>query len=245
MTTTTISKPKVPRDDEVSGNTTAHRKPRRVDIPGSMDDIDLRTLGGRISWARVREDMTQEDVAKAINKSRATIVQYENNKINPPVAMVVELSKALNVSPSFVAFGEHGTKASINAEEEVVSIEEITFGRDGSYMSGGFALPRKLAESYVHNPRTLKVYVLNHNAPAFDLRSGDRIFADTSVTVLTSDHDMYLLRMPSGGMEVVRYEPSFEKSATVSFIGPKGAAISVKVKGLDIIGAVVGTLHQH
>lgn len=231
------------RRGPLKGNATT-ATPRRVDLPGSGDDIDLTTLGGRVAWARLREMMTQDDVAAAIDKSRATIVQYEGNKIKPPIEIVEKLANTLKVSPSFIAFGEQGIKATINAAEEVVQVEEITFGRDGSFASGTFAMPRKLAEGYVENVRTLKAFVLNHNAPNFDLRSGDRIFADTSVTALTSDHDQYVIRTATG-MEIVSYEPTISASTTVSLTGSKGNVMSAKLKDIEILGAVVSTLRQN
>lgn len=217
--------------------------PRRVDLPGSGEGIDLSKLGGRVAWARLREELTQDDVAAAIGKVRATVVQYEGNKISPPLEIVEKLAKILKVSPSFIAFGEHGVKATLNGAEDIVDMEEITFGRDGSFSSGRFAMPRKLAESYVENAKTLKVYVLNHNAPAFDLRSGDRIFVDSSVTSLTSDHDQYVLRTATG-MEIVSYTPDLTASKKVKLGGPKGTTIEAAVADLDILGAVVSTLRQ-
>lgn len=249
MATATMTRPAARRG--TAAPPTGRRKPtkppvtpRRVDLPGSADGIDLSKLGGRIAWARLREDMTQDAVAEAIDKSRATIVQYEGNKIKPPIEIVEKLAAALKVSPSFIAFGEQGIKATFNAAEEVVAMEEITFGRDGHFASGTFAMPRKLAEGYVANVRDLKVYVLNHNAPQFGLSSGDRIFADTSVKSLSSDHDQYLLRTATG-LEIVSYEPTLSKSATVSFTGPRGTKIEAKLKDLDILGAVVSTLRQN
>jgi transcriptional regulator with XRE-family HTH domain len=210
-------------------------------LSGSSDGLDLSTVGGRIAWARLREDLTQKFVGDAIDKSRATIVQYEGNKIKPPLDMVEELARVLKVSPSFIAFGEHGMKATLNAAEEIVTIPEITFGRDGEYASSSFGLPRRLVDSYSADRRDLKAYVLNHNAPAFDLSSGDRIFVDTSVTKLTGDHDQYLIRTPTG-MEIVSYEQQFSRSATVTLTGPRGTPMQVANKDLKILGAVVGTL---
>ncbi len=215
---------------------------RRVDLPGSDTDIDLNTVGGRITWARFREDMTQKGLAKLADKVRPTIAAYESGRIEPPLEMIHKLAQILKVSPSFLAFGEHGMKTP-NPAESMIDIPEITFGRDGEYQSQSFGMPRRLIESFARDAKHVRAYVLDHNAPAFDLTSGDRIFADISVTTLTSDHDMYLIRTPSG-MEVVRAEAALTESAMVNLTGPKGDVRQAQIKKLTIIGAVVSTLRQ-
>lgn len=216
---------------------------RRSDLAGSDSDLDLNTLGGRLAYARLREQMTQDDIAKAIDKVRGTIVAYESNKIMPPIPIVQALAKVLKVSPSFIAFGEHGVKAvsGSNAAEASINVDEITFGRDGRYVSGTFAMPRALAESYVDEVRSLKVYVLGHNADALGLRQDTRLFVDTSITSVSNDFDTYVIEA-TGGMEVIRVAPSFAKSPKVTVEGSRGDKQQVAAKDLKILGAVVSTL---
>jgi hypothetical protein len=52
-----------------SKQVTVSSTPRRVDIPGTIDMIDLSTMGGRITWARIRKELRQEDVAEKLGKS--------------------------------------------------------------------------------------------------------------------------------------------------------------------------------
>lgn len=216
---------------------------RRSDLAGSDSDLDLHTLGGRLAYARLREQVTQDDLAKAIDKVRGTIVAYERNTIMPPIPIVEALAKVLKVSPSFLAFGEHGVKAvgDMNAAEATVNVNEITFGRDGSYTSGTFAMPRSLAESYVENVKDLKVYVLGHNADSFGMRQDTRLFVDASIDSVSNEFDTYVIEV-NGGMEVIRIAPSFAKSNTVSVEGSRGDKQEVKAKDLKILGAVVSTL---
>lgn len=225
------------------------RKPyglaRRSDLPGSDANLDLNTLGGRLAWARLREEITQEDLAMAIDKVRATIVAYERGSIMPPINVVEELAKRLKVSPSYLAFGEHGIKsrAGANAAEMTVNIDEITYGRDGSYVSGTFAMPRRLADSYVDNVDKLKVIVLNHHADAFGLRAGDRLFVDSSIQSIDKDFDTYVIEV-DGGMEVVRIAPSFTKTNMTLVEGPRGDKVQTNPADLQIVGAVVSTLRS-
>jgi transcriptional regulator with XRE-family HTH domain len=216
---------------------------RRSDLAGSDSDLDLNTLGGRLAYARLREQVTQDQLADAIDKVRGTIVAYESNKIMPPIPIVQALAKVLKVSPSFIAFGEHGVKAiaGANAAEAAVNVDEITFGRDGHYVSGTFAMPRSLAESYVDEVRFLKVYVLGHSADALGLRQDTRLFVDTSINSVSNDFDTYVIEA-NGGMEVIRAAPTFGKTPKVKIEGSRGDKQQVAAKDLKILGAVVSTL---
>lgn len=218
---------------------------RRSDLYGSDIGLDLTTLGGRLAYARLRAELTQEALAEAVDKVRGTINAYESDKIAPPIDIVTRLAKVLKVSPSFLAFGEHSVKMTEhgNAAEDVVNIDEITFGRDGSYVSGAFAMPKAMAESYVPEVSSLKVYVMDHNAPVFNLRSGDRVFADTSVTEITNRYDMYLIEVP-GGMEIVRSTPTLAKTAKISLEGGRGDRFDVRSATVNVIGAVVGQISR-
>jgi transcriptional regulator with XRE-family HTH domain len=215
----------------------------RSDLAGSDSNLDLHSVGGRLAYARLRNNVTQEHLAGQIDKVRGTIVSYERNIIMPPIPVVEALAKVLNVSASFLAFGEHGVKttASDNAAESTITVDEITCGRDGSYISGAFAMPRALAESYVENVRSLKVYVLGHNADAFGLRQDTRLFVDASVQSVSNEFDTYVIEV-NGGMEVIRIAPSFAKSDKIKVEGSRGDKQQVPAKDLKVLGAVVSTL---
>ena len=131
----------------------------------------------------------------------------------------------------------------VTKAEAVVNIDEITYGRDGKAVTGSFVIPRMLAESYVEDLRGLKVFVMNHNAPLFDLRAGDRLFVDTKVAAMTIEHDIYVVEI-GGEMEVVRYVPSAGK-ATISYVNPSNATIETKAKDITVLGALVSTLARH
>lgn len=217
--------------------------PRRVDLPGSDAKLDLSTVGGRIIWARFRQDMTQKELAKLCELVRPTIAAYESNRIAPPIANVTKLAQILKVSPSFIAFGEHGVSVA-NPDDEMINVPEITMGRDGEWTSNTYALPKRMIDGFAAEARNVKAFVLNHNAPAFNLQSGDRVFADASVAQYSSQHDMYLLRS-AAGMEIIRAETIIGNDVSVTVVGPKGGNRNVKIADLDIIGAVVGSIRQN
>lgn len=223
--------------------TTIDSGPRRVDVPGTADTVDLRTMGGRIAWARLRKKMTQAEVAKATQKSRATIVQYEKDNIRPPVEEVEKLATVLDVSPAFIAFAQQGIEGLSNAAEEVITIPEITEGKDGTYQSSVFAIPRKFFEGRNIAPDKARMFVLNHGEDEFRLSAGDRVLIDTSVKEIGRNHDLYLLNSPEG-VAVIRREPNFlggQKGQSLITTG-RGVSQQIRTKDLDIVGAIVGNL---
>ena len=70
------------------------------------------TIGQRIKIAREQKNMTQEEVAKLCDTTKQTIFKYENEIItNIPYDKIVSLTKALDVSPSYL-FGWEQQKES-------------------------------------------------------------------------------------------------------------------------------------
>lgn len=61
------------------------------------------SVGQRIKIAREQKDMTLEDVAKRCGTTKQTIFKYENEIVtNIPYDKILLLSKALDVSPSYL-----------------------------------------------------------------------------------------------------------------------------------------------
>ena len=61
------------------------------------------TIGQRIRTARECKDMTLDEVAQRCNTTKQTIFKYENEIVtNIPYDKIVLLSKALEVSPSYL-----------------------------------------------------------------------------------------------------------------------------------------------
>ena len=72
------------------------------------------SVGLRIKTAREQKNLTHEDVAKRCNTTKQTIFKYENEIVtNIPYDKIVLLSKALDVSPSYL-FGWEEKKNSPN-----------------------------------------------------------------------------------------------------------------------------------
>ena len=85
------------------------------------------SVGLRIKTARENKNLTLEEVAKRCETTKQTIFKYENEIVtNIPYDKIVLLSKALDVSPSYL-FGWEEKKSSPNelplTEGEKILIE--------------------------------------------------------------------------------------------------------------------------
>ncbi len=60
----------------------------------------MSTVGEKIKKRRKELNLSVDDVAKRLNKNRATIYRYENNDIeNMPITVLNRLSEILKISP--------------------------------------------------------------------------------------------------------------------------------------------------
>lgn len=78
-------------------------------------------VGSRIKKRRTELGLSVEDVAKMLNKNRATIYRYESNDIeNLPLSILEPLSKILQTTPAFLMGWESTDKShsSLSDDEE-------------------------------------------------------------------------------------------------------------------------------
>jgi transcriptional regulator with XRE-family HTH domain len=222
----------------------ASSTPRRVDIPGTADTLNLNTMGGRITWARIRKELRQEDVAEKLGKSRATIVQYEKDNIMPPIPEVVRLADTLDVSPEFLAFGRQGVDALRNGRSNsVVTMTEMSVGgKRGLFNSGEVALPKSFFGGKDINLERTKMVVLDHDEDEFQYYKGDRLIVDQSATALTdTSRDTFLVQIGDGAPAVMRRE-GLTQTGKVRLMDGGGKTHLFAIDDVKVIGAVNGGL---
>lgn len=79
-------------------------------------------IGLRIKKLRQEKQMSVEELAKKIGKSRATVYRYENNEIeNLPYTILVPIAKALDTTPAILM----GYDDSTNKEKDTPKIPNI------------------------------------------------------------------------------------------------------------------------
>lgn len=212
-------------------------------VVGSSRFTLAQSVGERIKWARERRDLTQKELAHMAGKSRASVVQYEQNRIAAPLSVIDDLARVLNVAPEYLAFGRAGISGIVNAQEEVEVIEEISSGKDGIFTSGGWAIPRSMFSDYsaLVNSK-IKLKSLNADEPGFNLARGDRVVIDTK-SGLTKD-GLYLVNS-SFGSRLVRIRMGFTANGLVTLInGVDGSTETVDPSALDVVGLVIGEFRR-
>lgn len=77
----------------------------------NVKDIDVMALeiGGKIKTLRQEKNFTLQDLSNLTGLSKPLISQIENNRVVPPVATLLKLSRALSVGMSFF-FQDEETK---------------------------------------------------------------------------------------------------------------------------------------
>lgn len=63
-----------------------------------MVDERLKALGLNIKIARIKKNISQEELAEMINTSRTTISMIETGRQNSTILKIVDISKVLDVS---------------------------------------------------------------------------------------------------------------------------------------------------
>ena len=62
-----------------------------------MKDERLKTFGLNVKIARLRKNISQEELAELINTSRTTISMIETARQNPTILKVVDIARVLGI----------------------------------------------------------------------------------------------------------------------------------------------------
>ena len=62
-----------------------------------MKDERLKTFGLNVKMARLRKNISQEELAELINTSRTTICMIETARENPTILKVVDIARVLGI----------------------------------------------------------------------------------------------------------------------------------------------------
>ncbi len=89
-----------------------------------MKEFKEETLGQRIKAQRIRNGMTQEELAEKMNTTKSMISYYENDHGDMKQSMISEFANILNTSVEYLVCGVKGN-INLNPElQEVVNIFE-------------------------------------------------------------------------------------------------------------------------
>jgi len=89
--------------------------------------MNLTTLGRRLKFARKRKGLTQQELGDMADTTQGVIQQIENGKILRP-RNIDKIAKALEVSPSWLQFGDNKIdkldEATLNLALEISDLPE-------------------------------------------------------------------------------------------------------------------------
>lgn len=78
-------------------------------------------IGERIKIRRKELDLTVDEVARRLDKNRATIYRYESNEIeNLPINIIEPLAKVLNTTPGYLMGWENDSTDTLSGENPVI-----------------------------------------------------------------------------------------------------------------------------
>lgn len=67
-----------------------------------MEDIDLKNFGKKIKIERIRNEISQEELAELVGVSTRSISLIENGRQHPKFFLVAEIAKKLNIDINFL-----------------------------------------------------------------------------------------------------------------------------------------------
>ncbi|MEG2537350.1 MAG: helix-turn-helix transcriptional regulator, partial [Hydrogenoanaerobacterium sp.] len=65
----------------------------------------MTTIGERLKNARLIHNMTQQQVADAIKKSKGNVSGYENGAFEPSASTIISLAECFNISTDDILIG--------------------------------------------------------------------------------------------------------------------------------------------
>lgn len=223
------------------GPASAHAEQSSSRVAGSNRAQRLVDVGARIAAARQRAGWTQRELSQHMGKSRGTIVQYEQGRIEPPLGQIELIASALEVSPEFLAFGRQGVSSSAEGVEPVVSVAEIEYAGGEGRVTGAYGLTESLATDRGIDREKAKVVVLPHPAPAFGLAARDRVIVNPT-DALEEEDQLYLLRTRRG-VDVIKLLPNLSaRDEVVKVHDSSGETHSYERRELQVLGRIVATI---
>ena len=67
-----------------------------------MENVDLKNFGKKIKIERIRNEISQEELADLVGVSTRSISLIENGRQHPKFFLVVEIAKRLNIDINFL-----------------------------------------------------------------------------------------------------------------------------------------------
>ncbi len=91
------------------------------------------TFGERLKELRLSKDMTQSDLAKRINLSKANVSKYEANFVEPNLETLGLIAKVFNVSVDYLLGYTNEISPTRKVDKDLIDAQIATFGDPREY----------------------------------------------------------------------------------------------------------------
>ena len=190
-------------------------------------------VGDRIKSLRETKKLTQSDLAKRVEKSRACVAQWEANRSHPDITMYAKLALHLDSTSRYIAFGE------IDGDPNQVAIPVVQVAdKRFSAQIGAISVPRDFLERIKTGPQA-RIRALRLDNDIAGLRKGDYVIIDEANTE-TPGRGEAVLFGDTGNIQITKVaEVPGTGSLEVTMYGSK---MHVSRQHFEALGRVVGKL---
>lgn len=145
------------------------------------------TFATRLKKAREAQELTQDELGRLINLSRASVAQWERGNNDPRLENIPEIAKALKVRPEYLAFGVTSEPVEVMPSPEAlgyVMVPEITIGNtlDEFEKVQVWGIPTNWLRTELHCTDFDKLMIYKVEVDTDSVQFGDRVIIDRSQT---------------------------------------------------------------
>lgn len=88
--------------------------------------MDKFEMGARIKEARIKSNLTQEQLAEKVNKGPTYISDIERGAKSPSLSLFIEIVNALNISSDYILRGEVETGKKYVYDDITLKLDNLT-----------------------------------------------------------------------------------------------------------------------
>lgn len=203
-----------------------------------MDEVHVKDMGKRLIAARQSQGLSQGDLAKLLNVSRAAYGHYESGLVAPSLRIVVQIASILKTTPEYIAFGVEGDRkiVKVAADPRLMLVPERNFDSLEAPVNGhSWHLPKGYVAQLGIGEGDAAVIVVVRSCVA-DLKPGDRLLVNASANKITV-RGMYVIH-DGFGMQIAQLSAKPGTSTVIVDYG-EGDRHEVELGDFKVIGRVL------
>jgi len=235
--------------EEPAGSTETDAQDRRAQLDAKNRRLrEALGLGDRIRRRREEMDLTQDDIARRVELTRAAIAQWESNTTSPTVIAIANLARVLECRPEWLMFGIEPpeTRVEVRLPDNTTAVNEVeaVAGGQGFELSPREGMIWGLPQSWVQahcrsNPNKLVMMEVQDDSMDPEFSYGDRVLVDLSdIRVTTGVYVIWNGVAPQ--LYDLQVIPRSKKTPVVRMHNRTGDDIDLGLDEVIVIGRVRG-----